>query len=299
MPHRTIGGALAAALLLLLCSPVLAALSGTFTVSPASGNAPLSATLSWNVTGFSAATTCVASGSWTGSKATSGSLGVTNLLSNASYTLTCTTPAIPGTPGTPLIPWTAHLSWVPPTQNTDNSVLTDLAGFRVLYGDSATALSQIVNVPGAGVTSYDIDFTANGAKFFAVRAYTSGASESANSNVASKTGTVTPATPGIPGVPADVWTRVVAVAVTPQPAPPLLTVAANAPAFRPNIGNVNKISAMQVGKMRVAANCDALQGFIAANTTYNLVLKQYVVTASGNPLPTNVLQTFARCQKVG
>ena len=32
---------------------------------------------------------------------------------------------------------TATLSWTAPTQNTDDSALTDLAGFRVYYGSSA------------------------------------------------------------------------------------------------------------------------------------------------------------------
>jgi len=293
MFHRRIGNLLATALLTLLCSPAFAALSGTFTVAPTSGNAPLGVTLSWSATGFTAATTCAASGSWTGSKATSGSQGVTNLLSNASYTLTCTTPAIPPVP---VGSWTATLSWQPPTENTDGSALTNLAGFRILYGDSATALNQSIDVPGAGKTSYIVDILTSGTKFFTVRAYASTGAESVNSNIASKSGTVTA---GSPGAPAEVWTKTVAVTVTPQPAPPVLSVAANAPAYKQNVGNADKVSMITVGKTKTVAPCDPLTGVIAANTTYNLVLRKYVITPGGAPLPTNILQTFARCQRVG
>ncbi len=34
-------------------------------------------------------------------------------------------------------PGTATLSWTPPTQNTDGSPLTDLAGYRVYWGTSS------------------------------------------------------------------------------------------------------------------------------------------------------------------
>lgn len=303
MVHRKLCGFIAAALLSFLSAyPVTsaAALAGTFTVSPTSGNAPLSATLSWSVTGSTAATTCVSTGSWTGSKATSGSLGVTNLLSSAAYTLTCTTPAKPAVPSTP---WTATLSWQPPTQNTDGTNLTNLAGFRVLYGSSATALNQTIDVPGAGHSTYAVDISVTGTTFFAVKAYTcnnppgcSEQSESSNSNVVSKAGTVTA---GVPGVPADVWTRTVSVAVTPQPEAPILSVAANAPAYKLNIGNADKVSMIQVGKTKARTSCDPVTAVLAANTQYNLVKRQNVVALSGSSIPTNVMQTFARCSKVG
>lgn len=79
------------------------------------------------------------------------------------------------------------LSWTPPTQNTDGSTLTNLAGYRIAYGTSATALTQTIQVANAGISSYVVNGLAPGTYYFAVRSYSSSGSESANSNVASKT----------------------------------------------------------------------------------------------------------------
>ncbi len=48
----------------------------------------------------------------------------------------------------------AMISWTPPTTNTDGTALTNLAGYRIAYGTSATSLTSVANVPTAGVTSY-------------------------------------------------------------------------------------------------------------------------------------------------
>ena len=80
----------------------------------------------------------------------------------------------------------ASLSWEPPTQNTDGSALTNLAGYRIVYGVSATQLTQTIQVANAGVSSYVVDNLAPGTYYFAVRAYTSKGAESADSNVVAK-----------------------------------------------------------------------------------------------------------------
>lgn len=80
----------------------------------------------------------------------------------------------------------ASLSWTPPTQNTDGSALTNLAGYRISYGASATAMTQTVQIASAGASSYTISNLAPGTYYFAVRAYNSAGTESANSNVGSK-----------------------------------------------------------------------------------------------------------------
>ena len=72
----------------------------------------------------------------------------------------------------------ATLSWTPPTQNTDGSALTNLAGYRILYGTSPTSLSQTVEIANAGVTTYVIENLSPGTYYFAVRAYTSTGAES-------------------------------------------------------------------------------------------------------------------------
>lgn len=81
----------------------------------------------------------------------------------------------------------ATVQWTPPTENSDGSALTNLAGFRVKYGKSASALDQTADVENPGVASYVVENLTSGTWYFAVLAYTSGGVESGLSNVASKT----------------------------------------------------------------------------------------------------------------
>jgi hypothetical protein len=82
---------------------------------------------------------------------------------------------------------TATVSWTPPTTNTDGSALTDLAGYRVAYGRSATDLAQSANVNNAGLATYTVNNLTTGAWFFAVYAVNAAGVESEVSNVATKT----------------------------------------------------------------------------------------------------------------
>jgi hypothetical protein len=80
----------------------------------------------------------------------------------------------------------ATLSWSAPTANTDGSSLTNLAGYRIAYGTTATALTQTIQLANPSVTNYTIGNLAPGTYYFSVRAYTGSGTESANSNVYSK-----------------------------------------------------------------------------------------------------------------
>ncbi len=73
----------------------------------------------------------------------------------------------------------AKLSWTVPTSNTDGSPLTDLAGFRIHYGLSASAQNSVVDVPGATSTSYTVASLLAGTYYFSVSAYTNSGVESA------------------------------------------------------------------------------------------------------------------------
>ncbi|HET9448615.1 MAG TPA: putative Ig domain-containing protein [Steroidobacteraceae bacterium] len=81
----------------------------------------------------------------------------------------------------------ATLSWTPPTQNTNGTTLTNLAGYRILYGTSATSLTRTIQVANAGVSRYVVENLAPGGWYFSVRAYTTTGAESAGSNTAYKT----------------------------------------------------------------------------------------------------------------
>lgn len=79
----------------------------------------------------------------------------------------------------------ASLSWAPPTTQDDGSPLTDLAGYRVIYGTSAAALSESVRVANPGVTRHLLDNLSPATWYFAVIAYSQSGAESDPSPVIS------------------------------------------------------------------------------------------------------------------
>lgn len=81
----------------------------------------------------------------------------------------------------------AALSWTVPTTNTDGTPLTDLAGFTVNYGTSSGSLNQTATVASATTTGYTVQGLGSGTWYFTIRAYTSVGTESAPSDVVSKT----------------------------------------------------------------------------------------------------------------
>jgi hypothetical protein len=80
---------------------------------------------------------------------------------------------------------TAYLTWVPPTLYDDGTVMTNLAGYRIKYGKSATDLSTVITVNNPGIANYMVEGLASGVWYFAVTAFTSDGSESENSLVVS------------------------------------------------------------------------------------------------------------------
>jgi len=88
--------------------------------------------------------------------------------------------------GSPAPAGAAKLTWVPPTQNTNGSALTNLAGVRIYYGTSAANLSQSVQVAGSSATTYTISGLAAGTWYFGAKSYTTAGTTSAMSAVVSK-----------------------------------------------------------------------------------------------------------------
>jgi hypothetical protein len=81
----------------------------------------------------------------------------------------------------------ASLSWTAPTENTNGTPLTNLAGYTIYYGTSPGELTQTIQVADPGATSYVVGNLSAGTYYFAVAAYTAIATQSAESEVASKT----------------------------------------------------------------------------------------------------------------
>ena len=80
----------------------------------------------------------------------------------------------------------ASLSWSAPTQNQDGSPLTNLAGYRIYYGTSASNLSKRVVVGNPATTRAVVQNLTRGTWYFAISAYTQTGAESSRSNVVSK-----------------------------------------------------------------------------------------------------------------
>jgi hypothetical protein len=80
----------------------------------------------------------------------------------------------------------ATVSWTPPTQNSDGTALTNLAGYQIDYGTSSSALTKSVQVANPGAASYTLSSLASGTWYFAVQAYTNSGVQSALSTVVSK-----------------------------------------------------------------------------------------------------------------
>jgi hypothetical protein len=96
------------------------------------------------------------------------------------FTVTVSQQAVAGASGT------TSLSWVAPTQNTDGSPLTNLAGFIIVYGASSNELSQSVQIDNPSVDSYVLQDLPAGTYYFGIKAYNQNGEESAVSTTVTK-----------------------------------------------------------------------------------------------------------------
>jgi hypothetical protein len=81
----------------------------------------------------------------------------------------------------------ATLTWTPPTQNTDGSPLTDLAGYKIYWGTSQGSYSNSVTLNNPGLASYVVTNLVSGTYYFVATAINSQGVESSYSAPASKT----------------------------------------------------------------------------------------------------------------
>lgn len=81
----------------------------------------------------------------------------------------------------------AALSWTAVHESIDGQPLADVAGYRIYYGTSRSAMSQVAPVTDPHLTSYRVTGLAPGTWYFTVVAYTRLGIEGKPSNVAVKT----------------------------------------------------------------------------------------------------------------
>jgi len=87
----------------------------------------------------------------------------------------------------PIAAGSATLSWDPPTENSDGTPLTDLAGYRIYYGRNEDNLGQVVVVTNPGLTRYVIENLSPARWHFAMTSVNAEGVEGPRSQIASKT----------------------------------------------------------------------------------------------------------------
>lgn len=161
----------------------------SFSASPSTVAQNGSTILEWSSTDV---TSCTASGDWSGNKSATGSETIIVSTIDSQYTLTCNgaggnvndsinVAVVLNNNGTAL------LSWTPPTENTDGSSLTDLAGYKIRYGTSPGSYSDTITINNPGLTSYLVENLASADWYFVMTSFNSTGIESSYSSELSKT----------------------------------------------------------------------------------------------------------------
>jgi hypothetical protein len=240
----------------------------TLTANQITATGSLVPVLTWSTSPV--ASSCAASGGWSGTKFASGSETLATITASKSYTLTCT--------------WnngSASLTWTAPTQNTDNSTLADLAGFKVLYGTSASSLGQQKVISDAASRGTSVTALPGGTWYFAVRAVNSKQLESDNSNVAQKTVASASAAKTVD----------ITITGTPPPPPPTTTLKSVSTSIYDVLHNSagGRILGRVIGTAPIGTPCQS--SWRVGTTSYYKVNKTYV-TIKIQPRSTNVV---AKC----
>jgi hypothetical protein len=74
------------------------------------------------------------------------------------------------------------LSWHPPTENTDGTPLTDLAGYRIYYSVDPQDFNNVIEIRNASVTTYVVDNLTPNIWYFAATSLNSSDVESSPSS---------------------------------------------------------------------------------------------------------------------
>ncbi len=60
---------------------------------------------------------------------------------------------------------------MPPTQNSDGSPISNLAGYKIHYGSTSSDYTQTIALANAGLSRYVVDNLPSGTYYFAITAY--------------------------------------------------------------------------------------------------------------------------------
>jgi hypothetical protein len=137
-----------------------------------------SVTLSWSSRN---ATTCSASGGWSGTKSVAGQQLIPFLQNNQTFTLNCE-----GAGGSAIamvsvaVTGSLQISWQVPTENVDGTPIEGLSVFRIHYGTISGNYDKVVEVSGA-TTSHTLEL-AQGEYYLAMTAVDLDGDESGLSN---------------------------------------------------------------------------------------------------------------------
>jgi hypothetical protein len=147
-------------LLLLLGTIVLFAIVFYLLTKPRHEVPNTKVNLTWDIPG---ASSCEASGGWSGTKGGKGD-ATASIDEPTAFTLTCV--------GGGASQGQATLRWTPPTTNTDGTPLTDLAGYTLTQGASETTLDHPMTL-APNLTSYVVTGLPAGPRFFGLDAFNS------------------------------------------------------------------------------------------------------------------------------
>ncbi len=237
--HRIVGAFALVLFLVCIAGIANAQTAGTitFAVTPTTGASPLAQTAAWSTS--PPATSCA--GSWTANtlNPSATALALSPITANTSYTITC---SWPGPLGSATVAWTAT------TKNTDGTPITDLAGYKVVYGTDATALNLSKSVPDPAALSTVVAALVPGTYTFAARAVNAAGVESANGLQGSKT---------IAGGAPVTASKTVATTVTKVPAPPNVISVNEIFAYRGKQNGTLWVRGNPYGSVEIGAACDA------------------------------------------
>lgn len=165
---------LLALFLLLFALPTFAQNTITFTAEVTSGVETVTPVLTWDTTPL--ATSCFASGDWSGSKGPSGTETLPAISGSATYNIECE-----------WVSSSALLTWTAPTQNTDGTPYTDPKGFKIYYDQTQGGpYENIIDLQDPNATTHVVSPLIPGTWFFTSTAYNQLDVESDHSNEASK-----------------------------------------------------------------------------------------------------------------